>query len=419
MRLLILTPRFPHPLDKGDKVRAYHQVVELARRHEVVLCALSDRPVADRSRRELERVCRRVEVFQFGRWRGWLRVSGALAGRRPLQVAYFFDRRLATAVRSVIAEEAPDHILCQLVRAAPYLETIDIPATLDLMDAFSWGVEQRLTHRPRVWSPLLRLEAARLKRFEREMVQRFDRCTIISEADRDRIDHPERDKIVVVRNGVDHTAFHPRPRDPDIDLLFVGNMGYPPNIDAAQTLVCDILPRIRQAIPGCRTVIAGASPAAAVRRLAGDGVEVTGWIDDIVDCYARSRVFVNPMRFGTGMQNKLLQAMAMAVPCVTTSMAARALGPAPDGVRIGDDAELIAAACLELLGDPSAAHELGLRGRKFVCDRFGWDQSARDLERVLMPAGDISGAGVCEGVNGVPTDGDVAVPVRSGLADLR
>lgn len=384
MRLFVLTPRFPHPLDKGDKLRAFHQIVELSKRHEVVLCALSDRPVAPSSQRELARVCRRVEVLEFSRWRGWLRAAVEVAGRRPLQVAYFHDRRLARRVRALIAEEAPDHVYCLLVRTAEYVDGIAVPRTLDLMDAFSWGMAQRHDQRPGWFGPLLELESRRLRSYEAAVVDRFERCTVITAADRDQIAHPHRARIAVVPNGVDLETFRPRSTPTDIDLLFVGNMGYPPNADAAEVLVREVLPLVRERYPQARVLIAGATPTARVRRLAGIGIEVTGWVDDIAACYARTRVFVNPMRFGTGLQNKLLQAMAMGVPCVSTPMGDRALRAAPDGLRIAADRETLAAACVELLADPVAALELGLAGQRFVASNYGWSNAVEQLERVLL-----------------------------------
>lgn len=383
MRLFVLTPRFPHPLDKGDKLRAYHQIVELAKRHEVVLCALSDRPVSPDSRRTLDQLCRRVEVLEFSRWRGWMRAALEVVGQRPLQVAYFHDRRLAHTVRSLISEEEPDHVYCQLVRTAEYVEGVSVPRTLDLMDAFSWGMAQRYEQRPGWLGPLLHLESQRLRAYEAGVVDRFEHCTVITAADRDRIAHPHRARIAVVANGVDLEAFRPRSTPADVDLLFVGNMGYPPNADAAEVLVREVLPQVRERLPHVRALIAGATPTARVRRLAGAGVEVTGWVDDIAGCYARARVFVNPMRFGTGLQNKLLQAMAMGVPCVSSPMGDRALGAAPYGLRIAADPSTIATACVELLADPVAARELGLAGQQFAAN-CGWANAVAQLERVLL-----------------------------------
>jgi sugar transferase (PEP-CTERM/EpsH1 system associated) len=399
MRLFVLTPRFPHPLDKGDKLRAYHQIVELAKRHEVVLCALSDRPVSPGSRKELVKLCRRVEVLEFPRWRGWLRAAIEVVGRRPLQVAYFHDPHLARTVRALIAEEAPDHVYCQLVRTAEYLEGVAVPRTLDLMDAFSWGMAQRHQQRPGWLGPLLGLESRRLRSFETAVVDRFERCTVITAADRDHIAHPQRARIAVVANGVDLETFRPRSTPTDVDLLFVGNMGYPPNADAAEVLVREVLPHVRERFPETRVLIAGATPTARVRRLAGVGVEVTGWVDDIAGCYARARVFVNPMRFGTGLQNKLLQAMAMGVPCVSTPMGDRALGAAPHGLRIATDPSAIAAACVELLADPVAARELGLAGQRFAANNCSWANAAADLERVLLSSAAVTTPGQ------TPTDG--------------
>jgi len=382
MRIFVQLSRFPWPLDKGDRLRAFHQVAEMSRRHEVILCALAHEEVPAASREAVAAVCARLELIRLSRAETALGMTRALATGLPLQVGYFLSERARRRVRELVAETSPDRFLFQLVRTAEYARGLEASSAIDLMDAFSWGLEQRAGHSPAWLAPLLRFEARRVARYEEEALRRFPRAAIVTAQDRDRLPAASRGKVAVVRNGVDFEAFSPREAPKDTDLLFVGNMAYPPNVLAAETLVTEVLPRVRAERPA-RVVIAGTSPAPRVRRLAGDGVEVTGRVADIAGFYARSRVFVAPLPVATGLQNKLLQALAMGVPCVTSTPARDALGATEREVRSGRDAAEIAAATLELLRDPGEADALARRGREFALRDYRWPAAAADLERLV------------------------------------
>ncbi len=386
MKILVVTPRFPHPLDKGDKLRAYHQIRLMSKNHEVVLCALSERPVSQNSLDALRTRCRRIEVLSFSPGRGRRAGLKAMALGLPYQVGYFTHSEVAGRFRAVVDEERPDLVFCQLVRTAEYVKDLSCPCLLDYMDAFSFGMAQRAT----VGGPWARgahaLEHRLLARYERRVFDRFRAHTIISERDHAALPFGQKQSIRVVPNGVDSEVFSPRDAEIRWDLLFVGNMAYPPNVRAAQTLVQDILPRIRTHRPGIRVLIAGANPTTAVQRLASDAVEVSGWVDDVVDCYARSRIFVAPMEWGTGMQNKLLQAMAMELPCVTTPLAAEALGLSAGVMRVGSGPGNLAQCVVDLLDQPEMGQSLGRKGREIVVSQFQWESTAQALEEALQQA---------------------------------
>lgn len=386
-RVLFLTPRFPHPLDKGDKLRAFHQIKVLADNHEVVLCALSHEPVTTGDIEALEPYCTRIEVVPLSRTWSWLHTAAAGLRNEPLQVGYFWSRTAAHRVRRLIDETEPDHVIAQLIRTASYVRDLAVTKTIDYMDAFSRGLLQR----ERMTSPpvrlLLRRERRAVERYERAIFDDFDHHTIISDRDRQFIDHDRRDAIRLLPNGVDQHAFAPRTETTDAELLFVGNMSYSPNIMAAKILAREILPRVRETRPECRLLIAGTTPTRAVRRLENDSVTVTGWIDDIAGCYARSRVFVAPMVAATGIQNKLLQAMAAGVPCVTTEMANQALGADSSEVILARTPSEFAKAIDDLLGDPEAARDLGRRGRELVLRSFQWRRATRPLIHIIDSTG--------------------------------
>jgi sugar transferase (PEP-CTERM/EpsH1 system associated) len=381
MKLFVLLSRFPFPLDKGDKLRAYHQIVELARRHEITLCALSHTPVSAEARAALAAYCVRVEVVPISPMRARLGVLRACVSGLPLQVGYFLSSRALRTVEALVAEVQPDRVFSQLIRTAEYAKRLDVPVAFDYMDAFSWGVKQRAAVRSGPVGRLLQMEARRLERYEASLVGRFRHASIISLPDRDQIAHAGRVHIGVVGNGVDFDHFRFRDTPKQYDVLFVGNMSYEPNVLAAERLVREVVPRVRRQVP-CRVLIAGSSPSRRVRKLEGAGVTVAGWVDDISASYASARVFVAPLPVSTGVQNKLLQALAMEMPCVTSVQARRAIGAGDDEIWAGADEQEVADLTVAALQQPERAAELGRRGREFALRHFQWSDTTLALERM-------------------------------------
>ena len=388
MKLLVLLSRFPYPLDKGDKLRAYYQLRELAERHEICLFALSDETVSAEALAAVRPLCRGGLVLRRLRRPGIARgLAWALASGRPLQVGYFHDSGAQRQVDELLRDFRPDHVYCQLIRMAEYLRPHAgrVPMTLDYMDVFSAGMARRATQAPAWQRPVLALEARRLLAYEAAAFDWFAHHTIISDQDRQLIAHPRRAAIEIVLNGIDTDFFRPQPAaaKPN-DVLFCGNMSYYPNVDAACFLAEDIMPLVRQRHPAARLLVAGTTPAPRVQALASAHIEISGWVPDIRAAYASARVFAAPMRVGTGLQNKLLEAMAMELPCVTTPLANNALG-GTDGreLRVAADAPALAAAIADLLAEPAAAAELADRGHAFVQQRYTWAGATARLEELF------------------------------------
>ncbi|MBT9392481.1 glycosyltransferase [Hymenobacter sp. NST-14] len=387
MKLLVLLSRFPYPLDKGDKLRAYHQLRHLARRHEICLFALSDEPVTSADRAAVLPLCTGgLHVHYLRRPGIALNMTRALAQGLPLQVGYFHDRTAQGHLDALIRQFRPAHVYCQLIRMAHYLRAHapHLPMTLDYMDVFSEGMLRRAEKAPLWQRPLWLREGRRLRAYEARVFDWFRHHTIISDQDRQLIQHPGRQQIQVVLNGIDTQFFQPRATQPTYELLFCGNMSYYPNVDAAVFLAEEILPLVRQRHPAARLLIAGTTPAARVQALASDAVTVSGRLPDIRDAYAAARVFVAPMRVGTGLQNKLLEAMAMERPCMTTPLANNALRGRPgQDLLVGESAPELAALLSGLLSNPAAATELGRQGRRFVQQHYNWEAATNTLEMLF------------------------------------
>jgi len=390
MRLLVLLSRFPHPLDKGDKLRAYYQLRYLAGQgHEICLLALSDEAVTPEALAAVRPLCRGgLHVHPLGRPAQALGLARALlTAGWPLQVGYFYEAAAQRLVNSLLASFRPDHVYCQLIRMAEYLRGYAGPKTLDYMDVFSAGMARRAAKAPAWQRPVMALEARRLAAYEAEVFGWFAHRTIISDQDRQLVQHPQRDRIRIVPNGIAFDVFQPQPHTAKCyDLVFCGNMGYHPNVDAACWLAEEILPLVQRQHPQARLLVAGTTPAPRVQALARrPGVAVSGWLPDIRQAYAEARVFVAPMRVGTGLQNKLLEAMAMQLPCVTTPLANNALGGTPgQHLLVAASAAGLVAAIGQLLADEAAAAQLAERGRTFVRATYDWATTTAGLENLFL-----------------------------------
>jgi glycosyltransferase involved in cell wall biosynthesis len=252
------------------------------------------------------------------------------------------------------------------------------------MDIFSKGIERRKSTDAFYMRPFLWMEHRRLIRYERKVFSYFNNRTIISEQDRSFIPHPEKDKVVVVPNGVDTSFFRPVQQQKKYELLFNGNMNYPPNIESVQYLVEKVMPYVWSKMPGVRLLISGASPSDAVLALATDRVIVSGWVDDIRENFAKSKILVAPMQISIGLQNKLLEAMAMQMPCITSSLANNALGAKPgEQILVADSPEQYARHIIDLLQNEGKAKQIAMNGYQFVIQKFNWQHTTAILERLI------------------------------------
>ena len=389
MKLLVMVSRVPYPLEKGDKLRAYHQIKHLSKTHEVTLCCLSDEAVHPEARQALESICSRLEIYSLSRVGIGFSLMKALFTNKPFQVHYFYQKAIHRKIKQLIKDLNPDHIYCQLIRTAEYAKhEHGYAKTIDYMDAFSKGMERRVQKASFWKKPFVRSEFRRLLAYENISFEYFDHKTIISEQDRQLIYHPQQQNIEVIPNGVDTEFFAPRQSEKTHDLVFVGNMSYIPNVETARYLATELLPALQKAKPGATLLLSGANPAPGVKALANEHVHVSGWMEDIRDAYAQGRIFIAPMQIGTGLQNKLLEAMSMGIPCITSPLANNALGAEHERhLLVANDTEAWCAAVQRLLDDEALSAKLGEAGRNFVESGFNWSATTERLNELLTSKG--------------------------------
>ena len=384
MKIFVLLSRFPYPLDKGDKLRAYYQIKELSAFHEIHLCCLADSNVHSEHLKHLEAYCKSVNVIQLRKWQIVINIFIGLFSSLPFQVWYFYQGHAHRKIKQQIKNIQPDYIYCQLLRTAEYVKHEHaIPKTLDYMDTFSKGMERRIENAG--WKkPFIQTEFQRLKKYENLIFEYFENKTIISKQDQEFIFHPNRAKIAIIPNGIDLSKFTPLDIDKQYDLVFVGNMRYAPNVESALFIVNEILPILLKEKPDIRILLSGSSPAKAVLELASKHVTVSGWVDDIRESYAKGKIFFAPLNIGTGLQNKLLEAMAMRIPCITSSLANNALKATDKKeILIGNTPEEYKLLILNLLSDPEKSDSIAAAGKKYVENTFNWKVSTQKLIHLI------------------------------------
>jgi sugar transferase (PEP-CTERM/EpsH1 system associated) len=384
MKIFVLLSRIPFPVEKGDKLRAFHQIRCLARNNEIILCALRDSPVNPEAIKVLEEYCTEIHLIPT-RKAGliWNVVKAFLSGK-PFQVGYFYRSSAQKQINALIEKCRPDQIYCQLTRVSEYVKESRIPKTLDYQDVFSMGAKRQAEISSPFTKMFFMMEYNRLNHYEYDIFKKFDHKTIISQPDRELLPHPSRNEVVIVANGVDHEYFSPVKAKKTHDIVFTGNMGYPPNIDAARFLAKKIFPEVLKKFPDATLLLAGANPHSKVKALQASNIIVTGWLPDIRESYSSSRIFIAPMRIGTGLQNKLLEAMAMELPCITSALANQALGAIEnEEILIGNTAQEYANHIITLMKDELKCEILAKKGHAFVKREFSWEKSTALLEALF------------------------------------
>lgn len=373
-KVVILTSRFPYPLERGDKLRIYHHIRLLAERCDIYLFSLSDKTVSEKDIAHLESLCREVHVQYVRKVDIGIALLSGIFSRLPFQVHYFLRTGIKHDYQSKIRSINPDVVYCQLLRMAGYAAGLPFPKALDYMDTFSLGMKRRILNSPWWQRPLLKLELARLTRYERNLFPLFESHSIISKQDKEALPLEDPSSIFTIPNGVDTEFFCPDPQlSPSEDIVFVGNLGYFPNVEASKLLALEILPGVNKVLP-CSLVLAGARPASEVKLLeAEQNVFLTGWLDDIRDGYRRGKVFVAPLFAGSGQQNKILEAMSMGIPCIVTKIVNEAIGGTHgENLFVAESIQEFIDLTIRLLQEEELRTHMGQKAREFVKATYDW-----------------------------------------------
>lgn len=395
--VLYLVHRIPYPPNKGDKVRSFNILRQLARHRRVFLGTFVDHPDDRQHIGTLSEWCEDVCAIALDPRLGRIKSLRGLLTGEALSVPYYRNAALAHWVQRTVARHGVDQAVAF---SGPMAQYLDVPGLqrriVDFCDVDSVKWTQYAADRRWPMSWLYRREGERLLAFEREAARSSDASLFVTEAEAALFTRaaPEAAACTrVMQNGVDADFFSPDPLPANPYpaggpvLLFTGAMDYWPNIDAVSWFAADILPAIRARQPDARFWIVGMNPAPAVQALAGEGVVVTGTVPDVRPYLAHADVVVAPLRIARGIQNKVLEAMAMARPVVVSS--APAVGLVAESGRqceIAADGAAFAQAVIDLLEKPERRAPMGAAARDCVLGAYSWPAHLSVLDRLLGAA---------------------------------
>lgn len=384
MKILGVFDGYPYPLSHGQNLRVFHYARHLSRRHQVDLVHMGEAyvdPVLDGLFRRSEAITDWGYVTPGTRW---ARFRDSFAIERIVPAS----AQLAECVRELHREDPIDVLWVGASTLVPSLPgDLNVPLLIDECDHEGVVFRRRLAleRSPTAWLRLYKRYRMRLA-FERRVFRRAQAALFVSDVDAASFSRNcPQVPAHVVANGVDVEFFSPAPTRPvKGELVFEGNMSFPPNVDAAVYFVREILPLIQAQVPGAHFTIIGKDPAPEVQELAASGVTVTGFVEDVRPHLGRGQVFVCPMRRGAGIKNKILQAWAMGIPVVSTPEGVGGLA-AKDGINVllGGSPQIFAEAVVALLTNESRRTTLGMAGRQTVLEEYTWERRGNELESLF------------------------------------
>lgn len=403
LRILFLYSRPPLPMTRGDELTVAHLLEFLhARGHIVDLVSITGRGQRLRPEHQawLESRCRSVRFIEQHRLAGlWQAGLGFLRGW-PLQIGYLYVPAQIAAAEQAAAANDYDLAYAYYIRSAEALRALEarVPTRfLALQLSQTLNTERLAANAARFWERLFyRIEHRRMAAYEARVWQMADRTVLIGEKDRAAIEAacrrhgaPPIDNVVFGPHGVDTERFKPRPAAEEADIVAMsGVMRYAPNIEAALWFLAQVWPKVRARRPAAQFWLVGRDPAPALLAHDGqNGVTVTGTVDEPADWLARATVCIAPIRAAAGLQNKLLEALAMGKAMVATPEANEGIqAVAERDLLIAGPPDAFARAVLELMADPARRRALGAAGRAFVEAKWTWEAPFLVLEEAFLEA---------------------------------
>lgn len=388
MRILMLAHRLPYPPWTGDRIRAFHIARYLSERHRITVAFPLESRGELGAARKLQKLIPDLEYALLSDLKRRASALVGLAGSLPFSVRYFASRSLARRIGQRLLQDHFDLIYVYSSSMAQYAMGHSVPILMDFVDVDSdkWAQYAANTLPPMAW--VYRLEARRLRRYECEVARRA-RVSVFATPTEQAIFRAIAPDVqtAVIPNGVDTDYFRPgeAPRSEVPTVIFTGALDYFPNVDGVCHFSETIFPLVRHRIPEVRFLVVGRRPCRAALRLSRlPGVRVVGEVPDVRPYIHEAYVAVVPLRMARGIQNKILEAMAMGLAVVASPKPAQGIG-ARVGVEwfVEDGPEAFAKRVVHLLENPAVRTEVGRRARAFIEDRHSWKRILPDVETLV------------------------------------
>lgn len=378
MKLLYLTHRCPYPPNKGERIRCFHILQHLGQCHDTVLVYPAFTAQEQHYAETLKAYVASVVAVPLHPLVATLKVLRGVFSRHSLTAQYFCSAKM----HAILQQQTFDLMLVDCSSMAQYAQAISQPRIIDFVDVDSdkWRLYTAQARWPKSW--LYTLEHKRLQAYEAQINRTFEACLVVSEEEKRLLPYPR--NVTVVPNGIDCQLFTPRASQPEDTVIFTGAMNYFPNIDGVTAFHRDIWPLVKAQRPQTRWLIAGMDPAPQIRALASPDITVTGYVPDIRDVLAQAAVCIVPLKIAKGIQNKVLEAMAMGIPVVATPAANTGINARDqEQLLLAENPVAFARATVQLLQSPQLRATIAAKARRFVEEHFSWATHLRTLDRLI------------------------------------
>lgn len=389
MNIFYLCHRFPFPPKRGGKIRPFNMIRHLsASGHQVTVCSLARSPEEAEEGRGIAPYCAGFEMGSVKEWVQVARMIVRLPVLTPSSMGYFYSPELAEHVRHLLGSKKWDLIFVHCSSVAQYVEHVtDVPKILDFGDMDSQKWFEYANYKPFPLSLGYRLEGAKMLAAEKRLACQFDLCTATTRAEWETLNSYETGVDTDwFPNGVDADFFCPVDEQYDVDTIsFIGRMDYYPNQECMARFCEQTWPLLKSRRPTMKLLIVGADPSPAMRQL-GDlpGVTVTGSVPDVRPFIRGSALMVAPLNIARGTQNKILEAMAMGVPVVTSTIAAGGVdAESVTHFLVADTPQAYADAIMQIVNSPAERNRLAVAGRQRMLSHHAWPRSMVRLEGII------------------------------------
>ena len=387
LNILFLLPRYPFPLIGGDRVKPYHIIKHLASEHNVTLVTFfQGKKFTDSLRNSVQKLGVELHVIPLNPINSGLNSSLRLLSKKPLEILYYEEKAYHNKVSKLIDEKNFDLGFSFFMRTAEYLKNVEMPKILMAEDCRTIYQQRSYEGSDNLKQKMIRLwEWKKLKKYEPNIVNYFDVTTLVSNDD---IRHMKQlnpnANYRLLTNGVDIEKFTPKKDIERKNLLFTGKFDVWANELMVGRIVNEILPIVKKRFPNVKLILAGANPTKSIQNLESEDIEVYSNVPEIVPYLHNAAVYVHPHYGGSGIQNKLLEAMCAGCPVVTTTTGNQGIEAVDgDSILISDTSEGIAEKVISLLSDSQYAEKISKNGHNYIVNKHSWEAIYKQCDDII------------------------------------
>ncbi len=390
-KVLFLTYRFPYPLSGGDRLKSYHLLRHLSEISEVDLISLDEWGTATHENLlHIKCFASTVTVVPFSKQTAAKSAAFSLLSKTPVEHAWYNSPQMQEVVDIALQHKKYDLIVCFFMRTAAYVKDVTNTPKILVAEDSRLLADERATEKFSFSAEYLvrKIDAAKLRRYEPEMVRHFNITTFVAQPDEHRLLAIDPTlKTAILSNGVDTVRYSFYEGEKENAILFTGHLGITHNKMMAQRILKNIYPKIRERSPQTKLYIVGQDPEISLAKLIADtaGAELHKNVPDMISYYRKASLFIHPQEIGAGIQNKLLESMAMGIPVITTAIGAAGIEGVIDGMhlRVSETNEDFVEAGLALLAHTEDKQRLARNARKLIEQRYTWERIFDNFDRII------------------------------------